>query len=360
MANLDGAEKRQAGSAHVGGRNSEGPLLLAGDLGGTKTLLSLVRPEKPQTPVFQRSYASGRYAQFAPLLGEFLAAAGEPNVAGAVLAAAGPVDENRCELTNLPWRLEGGALAQQFGLGPVTLVNDFAATARGVSFLPPEAFFVLQAGTPKPNAPAVVLGAGTGLGVAVLLPDGPGQWRVLPGEGGHVGYAPMNKDEEALCEHLRVQHGRATAERILSGPGLVNLYAWMRARQAKPRGEDLGRADNAPESITASALAHPLSLAGEALRMFAACYGAFAGDLALLLMARGGVYLAGGIAPKILLRLSDGAFLEAFHAKAEHAHLMPAFPVHVVMDERAGLLGAAAWACDLNRERRVSPEAPGG
>lgn len=320
------------------------PLLLAGDIGGTKTVLALVRPDAPQAPVFERRYASQTYPGFDLLLDEFFAAAGKVNVARGVLAVAGPVEGNRSKLTYLPWIIEASALAAKFGLGRLQLVNDFAAAARGVKALPGDAFFTLQAGAPEAGAPAVVLGAGTGLGVAALLPERQGQWRVIPGEGGHIGFAAQDIEEDTLAEYLRRRHGRATAERVLSGPGLVDVYSWLRERAATAAGEDLALRPDAAAVITATALAHPLGLAGQALEVFVRCYGAFAGDLALLYFARGGVYLAGGIAPKMLPRLCDGSFLDAFHAKAEHADLMPAFPIQVVMDERVGVIGAAALA----------------
>jgi len=325
------------------------PLLLAGDIGGTKTLMALVRPDAPQTPVFERRYSSQTYPSFDLMLGEFLAAAGKANVAYGVLAVAGPVENNRSKLTYLPWIIEGNALAARFGIGRMQLTNDFAATARGVKALPGEAFFTLQAGMAEPGAPAIVLGAGTGLGVAALLPERHGQWRVVPGEGGHVGFAPKDRDEDQLADYLRRRHGRATAERVLSGPGLVDIYSWLRERAGVAAGEDLALRPDAAAAITADALAHPLGLSGQALEVFVRCYGAFAGDLAMLFLARGGVYLAGGIAPKMLPRLCDGTFLDAFHDKAEHADLMPGFPIHVVMDQRVGLIGAAALATELSR-----------
>ncbi|CAG1006077.1 glucokinase [Burkholderiales bacterium] len=327
---------------------SSGELILAGDLGGTKTLLALARTEAPSVPVLERRYESREYPDFLPLLQDFLQEAGHPRIGAAVLAAAGPVSEGRCALTYLPWRLDAQALARVTGIARLEIVNDFAATARGVVQLPESAFATLQTGQPQDQAPRVVLGAGTGLGVAALLPEPTGMWRVLAGEGGHIGFAPRAEQEFALARFLQARHGRATAERVLSGPGLVAVYEFLNESEGKGD-EGLAGGADAAAAVARRGLEDARSLSRRALDLFVGVYGAFAGDLALLFMARGGVYLAGGIAPKVLPRLRHGPFVEAFHAKAEHAGLMNGFPIHVVLEERVGLLGAAAIAAESCR-----------
>lgn len=327
---------------------NRGELILAGDLGGTKTLLALARADASGVAVVERRYESRAYPDFLTLLQAFLEEAGHPQIGAAVLAAAGPVSEGRCALTYLPWRLDAEALARVTGIARLEIVNDFAATARGVVQLPDSAFANLQAGQPQAQAPRVVLGAGTGLGVAALLPEPTGTWRVLAGEGGHIGLAPREEQEFALTRFLQAQHGRASVERVLSGPGLVAVYEFL--SEVAGQGDDgLAGAPDAAAAVARRGLEDARSLSRRALDLFVGVYGAFAGDLALLFMARGGVYLAGGIAPKVLPRLRHGPFLEAFHAKAEHAGLMNGFPIHVVLEERVALLGAAAIAAELCR-----------
>ena len=320
-----------------------GKLVLAGDLGGTKTLLALASADEPRRLLFERRYESRRYPDFFPLLQTFLHEVDASEIQAAVLAAAGPVANGRCALTYLPWRLDEADLARAMGIKRLRLVNDFAAAARGVVDLPDSSRVMLQAGLVRADAPRVVLGAGTGLGVAALLPRPNGSWEVLAGEGGHVGYAPQTERELALARFLCQRGGRVSAEAVLSGSGLVSIYQFLAQERgldggARPAGSDPAAA------IAPSGLTEPESIAAVALDLFVAAYGRFAGDLALLFMARGGIDLAGGIAPKILPRLRQGPFVESFRAKAEHAGLMPDFPVHVVLEERLALFGAAALA----------------
>ncbi|MBI3149670.1 MAG: glucokinase [Betaproteobacteria bacterium] len=328
-------------------RSPETPLLLAGDLGGTKTFLALAAADKPGELLFERRYQSRHFAAFEPLLRSFLQDAASPPILAAAFAVAGPVADNRCQLTYLPWQMAGASLAEAFGLCRVSLINDFAAAALGIALLAPEALATLQAGKPEAAAPRVVLGAGTGLGVAALLAEPNGGWRALAGEGGHLGLAARDAQDLGLVTFLARKYGRATTERVLSGQGLVDLYEYLWSEAGASETANLLQTSDPAAAISGEALRHPESLAGRALDRFVGTYGAFAGDLALLFMARGGVYLAGGIAPKVLPRLRTGPFLSAFQDKAEHHRLMADFPVHVVLEERLALLGAAQWASDL-------------
>lgn len=329
-------------------------LLLAGDIGGTKTLLALAQaPDEARSGifVFERRYPSRDYADFAELLERFLedarATLGQaPRLSAACLGVAGPITGQRVKVTYLPWTLDAGALGRRFGLGKVRLVNDFAAAASGIPHLPRDRLVTLQAGKPDPGAPRVAIGAGTGLGVAALVGEGD-DLRVLAGEGGHIGFAPADGAQLELWRYLHRLHGRVSAERVISGPGLAAIYRFLVQRAGDDADPALLAADDPSAAIAEAALGRNDPRALRALDLFIAAYGAFAGDLALAYLARGGVYLAGGIAPKILPRLAAGGFSRAFGDKGEHAALMPDFPVHVVTDEKLGLRGAAASAASL-------------
>ena len=314
------------------GRGAGGRFFLAGDIGGTKTLLALA---DDAGIVRERRYPSRDWDEFPALVRAFLDEAGAPRIDAACFGVAGPVQDNRAKTTHLPWRVDGAALAAAFRIGRVEVVNDFAAAAQGVAALAPADLVTLQEGRPLAGAPRLLVGAGTGLGVAALIPAG-NAWRTVAGEGGHIGFAPADEDQLAVWRHLARPGGRVTAENVVSGPGLAAIYAAL--QKVSPGGTAL--AD--PAAIAEAALTQPQ--ARRALDLFIAAYGAFAGDLALLFMARGGVYLGGGIAPKILPLLEEGGFVRAFRQRGAHAALMPDFPVRVIRNERLGLLGALAIA----------------
>lgn len=317
-------------------------MILAGDIGGTKTLLAIAgKSGACPDVIFEKRYASREHDSFSTLLSAFLNEAGAAGgIAGACFGVAGPVENNRSKVTYLPWVIDGTALAEEFGIGRVTVVNDFEAAARGIEALAPADLAALQDGSPMERGTRLLIGAGTGLGVAALLPEN-GGWRVVAGEGGHVGFAPADEEQIELWRFLGGPSGQVTSERVLSGSGLVGIYRLVCARDGGADSPDPLQSPDPAAAIGTYGLAYPHSLSSRALDIFVRAYGAFAGDLALLFMARGGVYLAGGIAPKILPRLRQGGFLDAFHAKAEHGRLMPGFPVHVVTNEKLGLLGAA-------------------
>ena len=308
-------------------------MILGADIGGTKTLLALAGDGGI---VCERRYPSRDWSEFADLLRAFLGEAGcAAGITSACLGVAGPVEGNRAKVTYLPWFIDGPALAQDFDIGRVEVVNDFAAAAQGVASLRPDDLISLQEGRPLEPAPRLLIGAGTGLGVAALLPEGKG-WRTVSGEGGHIGFSPAGEEQLAVWRHLHKPGGRVTAENVISGAGLAAIYASL----AKVSPGSTAIED--PAGIAAAADENPL--ARQAVDLFIAAYGAFAGDLALLFMARGGVYLGGGIAPKILPYLQQGDFVRAFGARGAHAHLMAGFPIRVITNERLGLLGALAIA----------------
>lgn len=308
-------------------------MILGGDVGGTKTLLALAGDDGI---AFERRYPSADWNDFPALLRAFLDEAGSSaNIASACFGIAGPAEDNRAKVTYLPWVVDGPALARDFGIGRVEVVNDFIAASQGVAALRPGDLVTLQEGRPLPQAPRLLIGAGTGLGVAALIPQGNG-WRTVGGEGGHIGFSPADEEQLAVWRHLAQPGGRVTAENVISGPGLAAIYDSL--IKVSPRNTAI--AD--PAEIVAAASSSPL--ATRALDLFIAAYGAFAGDLALLFMARGGVYLGGGIAPKILPRLQAGGFVRAFGERGAHAGLMSGFPIRVITNERLGLLGALSIA----------------
>lgn len=306
-------------------------MLLCGDIGGTHARLALAEPGGTE-PVAERYLLCNEYSGFEPLLADFLADTGA-RIGSGCLAVAGPVsdDGRRARLTNLPWAIDADALATRFGIHRLLLANDFAAAAMGVTVAPAETLIPLQVGEPLAEAPRLVVGAGTGLGMAILVWQR-GHWHVLPGEGGHIGFAPLDEAQETVWRALHAAHGRVTAERVVSGPGLAAIHRIL-------AGEDIG-----PAVIAEKALADNDPRARKSLDVFLAAYGAFAGDMAMATMARGGVFLAGGIAGKLLSILPDSPFLPTFNAKAEHAEIVRRMPVTVAVDPALGLRGAARLA----------------
>ncbi len=324
-------------------RGREG-LLLAADVGGTKALFALFDDGEP---VFERRYACREFESFDAVCARFLADAramlgAAARVARASIAVAGPVLGERARLTNLDWEID----LRNIGATRARLLNDFEASAHGLDALAARDLATLQQGKPVGDGPRVLIGAGTGLGVAIITGHGSGKC-VLAGEGGHLPFAPADDQQAALWRHLRATFDRVELEHVISGAGLVRIRDFL--RDAAPgdrwRLPTAGAAgSDRPSAIASAALdaRDPLALA--ALDLFIACYGAAAGDFALAVLARGGVYVSGGIAPKILERMRAGGFLDAFNAKGAFADVVRACPVHVVLNERLGLLGAVAAA----------------
>ncbi|MDP3540672.1 MAG: glucokinase [Azonexus sp.] len=316
-------------------------MILGGDLGGTKTLLALAeRGDGKLHIVREQRFASADHPNFDDLLAEFLTNA--PPIASACFGIAGHTDGLTAQLTYLPWHLSAHDLSRRFGIGRVTLANDFAAAANGLPLLEEKQIVSLHAGQPIIHAPRVILGAGTGLGVAGLVWD-KNRYRVIPGEGGHFGFSPQTPEQGELWRWLLATNGRVTTEDIVSGPGLARIYAFLGGRP-RPEGSTLGVQQ--PENIGQAALAKTDPLAEQALQLWLACYGAFAGDLALHWLARGGVYLAGGIAAKLMPYVDTSPFISAFLAKREHAELVKNMPIYLLTAEDLGLRGALALAAD--------------
>jgi glucokinase len=311
-------------------------IILAGDIGGTNTRLALYDAAGLEAAP-ARHYENATARGLAELVEAYLGAAGARPEA-ACFAVAGPTDGRQARLTNLPWAIDAADLATRFRL-PCRLINDFAAVGWGLEALTASGLRTLQAGVARPGAPRLALGAGTGLGVAQCFAD-PAGYRVEASEGGHIGFAPIDEEQWALARALQAAYaGRVSVERILSGPGIAALYDYCRRAMGRPT-----RRERDPAEVTAAALAGDDATALWAMCLFCAIYGQTAGDLALVTRAEGGVYLAGGIAAKILPLLEDGRFIAGFRAKGRFSEWMASLPVHVVLDPDVGLKGAARAA----------------
>ncbi len=319
--------------------------LLVGDIGGTSTRLALasIATDGAITLSNERRYLSAAAPNLDTLVRDWLSDTAT-TVCEASLAVAGPVAGNRCQTTNLPWFLDGDALAATTGLTAVHLLNDFAAAAWGTLTVTDHGRVSLQAGRFDATAPRVVIGAGTGLGQALIVTGRDGV-QVLPGEGGHQGFAPRNEREDRLLAWMRRGlRGRVSTERVVSGLGLRDLYRFLRDEEGLTESTEVrARLENEDHGAVIGALAvagsDPLCVA--TLEMFLSAYGAAAGDAAIEVLAYGGVYLAGGIAAKVLPTMARGGFLEGFRDKGRMRPIAEAVPVWVVTDEALGLRGAA-------------------
>lgn len=318
---------------------------LAGDIGGTKTLLQISAADGMRAPLLQKSYPSAGYAGLAEILDEFLREAGADSIASACFALAGPVSGRRVKLTNLPWEVDADALSARFAIGRISLINDFESVGLGIAALQPADLHTLQTGDPQAQGARVAVGAGTGLGVA-LLSWQEGGYAVHPSEGGHMDFASADDTQYELLRYLQQRHGHVSYERIVSGPGLVAIFEFLRdSGRAIPSAPLLAAMQQGDAAAAiAQFAAHGETAACMALDLFIAIYGAFTGNLALLALPRGGIYIAGGIAAKIAAQMHGGDFLRAFRDKGRFAGLLETLPLHIVMNPQVGLLGAGLYA----------------
>ncbi len=322
--------------------------VLSGDIGGTKTWLSVYEAEG-DGPVRQTRIERCPSADFpglAPMVRALLGS-GDLGIDRAAFGVAGPVVDDVCRATNLPWIIDGRALEKDLGIPRVRLLNDFHAIALGLSELAPDELVVLQEGTVDPDAPVALVGAGTGLGEAIVVPTPSGP-RVLDSEGGHADFAPRNEDEIALLRFLLEQHHRVSYERVLSGPGLGALYRFVVKAGLAPGSEAVHQRFAAGEDggavVGNAAASGEDAAATRAVSMFVSVYGAEAGNLALKVLPHGGLYIAGGIAPRLLDAMRAGPFLQAFLDKGRMRPLLESIRVSVVTNTRVGLLGARVAA----------------
>lgn len=320
--------------------------VLGADVGGTKSLLRLVRAFDGQLETLAEERCdSGAWPSLTPMLQSFLN--GKPAPTAACIAVACPVESRRVRLTNLELTVDADEIERACGISAVRLINDFVAVGYGIEGLGAGDVVTLQTGDEKPGATRVVLGAGTGLGEALLT------WRddhyeVAASEGGHVDFAPVDEEQMGLLRFLMARHGHVSYERVLSGSGLVAIVDYLAQSAAvSPALATAMRAGDAAAAISEAAMQEADALAARALDLFLRIYGAQAGNLALTAWAQGGVYVAGGIAAKILPRLKRGDFLEAFRDKGRYRDALSAFPLHVVTNPRVGLAGSVAVAARM-------------
>ncbi|MBZ0104918.1 MAG: glucokinase [Sulfuricella denitrificans] len=326
--------------------------VLAGDVGGTKTLLQLAEVVNGGFhSVYERRFESAAYSDFDSLVREFMRDAALSSTAArpvdaACFGVAGPIHGQSAAITNLNWTINAGDVGAGFGISNISLINDFAAVGCGIEVLHEDDLFSLQAGEAGLYGTRAVLGAGTGLGEGVLLWQG-GHYQALPSEGGHVDFAPADAQQDGLLSYLRPIFGHVSYERILSGAGLVKIFEYLTetglATATSALRQSMQEIDPAA-AISGYGLDGRDSAAAQSLDMFVSIYGAQAGNLALTTLARGGVYVAGGIAPRIIARIRQGGFMRAFNDKGRFSALMQSIPVHVVMNPKVGLLGAALVA----------------
>jgi glucokinase len=351
-------------------------MILAGDIGGTKTHLALFewKAERVES-LREETFHSADYQSFEEILDEFLnrpepgpnasfpafeepsdsdeVAASEKTeperpllIEAACVGVAGPVIDNRCRTTNLPWVIDGPAIGEQFNISNVRLLNDLEATAYGILLLRDDEVCVLNAGTPPKKRQALALiAAGTGLGESILFWNG-ANYQPMPSEGGHADFAPNSDSEIELLRHLRGSYLHVSYERVLSGPGLHAIYDYLRdTKKNEPTwlAEKI-KVEDPPATIAEAGLRGKAEIAKQALDLFASIYGAEAGNLALKALALDGVYVGGGIAPKLIEKLKDGTFMRSFGNKGRYKRLMSTIPVKVVMNSKTALLGAASVA----------------
>ena len=321
-------------------------MILAGDVGATKVQLEAGDfRDGAWQPVLSRRYAIVDYANPSEVIAAFLeelrGVDRRAKPSHAAFGIAGPVVGNKGKMTHRPWAFDGDALAERFGMKRMRIVNDLAAAARGIEALGPRDTLVVQAGRAASDAPRVVLGVGTGLGIAYLVPGASGGFNVVPGEGGHIGFSPSSPEQAQLWQALFRKRGRVEAEDIVSGRGMTQVYEVLRG-QGEVHGDAPAPAE--PAWIVDGAVGRGDATCRHTLDLFIECMGTVAGDHALACMARGGVYIAGGVAAKIAPLIRSARFVQAFCAKGVFGNFMAKVPVRVVTSERLPVVGAAMWA----------------
>lgn len=325
-------------------------ILLAGDIGGTKTLLRLF--EAGGDALAERRFDSAAFASLNRIVAEFLSDFPPLALAAACFGVAGPVEGGRASITNLPWQIDEASIAAEFHIPQVRLINDFQAVAYGIEALESQDLATLQAGAPQQGGVRAVIGAGTGLGEGFMVWQG-GYYAAFPSEGSHADFAPTDALQIELLRHLAARYGHVSYERLVSGPGLINIFEFLcdsRGQQATAELQSAMKAGDPAAAISDYAMSGKDGLAVSALDLFARIYGAESGNLALKVLARGGVYIAGGIAPQIMGKLEEGGFLREFADKGRFAGLLGDIPVHVVLNPKVGLMGAARVA------ERIAPD----
>lgn len=324
--------------------------LLAGDIGATKTILRLneLQAGVEQT-LAEATYPSARYPHLNPMIQEFLAEVGGGLPQYACLAIAGPVVNDTCQLTNLSWQLDGRQMEQVLHIPHIRLINDFAAVGYGILALTSDDLSILQDAPSIPEQPIAVVGAGTGLGEAILVWQ-QHQYEVLALEGGHTDFPARTQLELGLLQYLQKRHGHVSVERVVSGQGLVAIYQYLNKIEFAPESPDVRQKmqSQAPAAVISEyGLAQTDKLCKQTLDLFVAAYGAEAGNLALKSLPYGGIYIAGGIGAKILPKMQDGTFRQNFLDKGRMRSLLENIRVSLILNPKVGLMGASLLAVRL-------------
>ncbi|HEY6846387.1 MAG TPA: glucokinase [Terracidiphilus sp.] len=321
-------------------------MILAGDVGGTKVDLALYDFFNGKLEYTRdKVYKAKDYPGLEVIVKEFL---GADQVTAACFGVPGPVRNGRLRLTNLPWTLDSRELSFGLGIEHVFLINDLEANGYGIAELTPDQIFTLSEGDSGQTGNRALIAAGTGLGQSLLIWNG--HIHVpYPSEGGHVDYAPRNEDEIDLLRFLKEKYnGRVSFERVVAGMGLTSIYQFLRDVRGMEEpawlAEKIAKASDPNSVITENALSAKSEICEKALDMFVSAYGAEAGNLALKVLSVGGLYVGGGIAPRIIEKLKDGTFIKAFTDKGRLSQLLINMPVRVILESRAALMGAAAYA----------------
>lgn len=338
--------------------------ILAGDIGGTKTILRIVELQNGGNSfdtISQETYPSQQYRDLVPMVQEFATATGTKLPEKACFAIAGPVINNTANLTNLSWSLDAQRLEQELDINKVSLINDFAAVSYGILGLDKSDLHTLQAGETNPESPIAVLGAGTGLGQGFLIPQASG-YQVFPSEGGHADFAPRTDLEFQFLRYLenKLQLERISVERVVSGQGIVAIYQFLRDQSYAPESPQIKDAiqqweyheNNKSKKIDPAAVISQAAIGKEdalcikTMEMFVSAYGAEAGNLALKLLSYGGVYLAGGIAAKNLSLMATDNFISAFKQKGRLSSVLEKIPVYIILNPQVGVIGSVLYALD--------------
>ena len=327
---------------------NKGAFILAGDIGGTKTNLGLFTRGK-RRPVLKvlETYASPESSNLENIIDRFLERH-EVSISNACFGIAGPVKNGRCKTTNLPWDVSERKLKNRFGWNQVLLVNDLTASAYAIPSLTKRELFPLNQTKTASKGNLGLIAPGTGLGTALMIWKD-SQYVPVPSEGGHADFAPKNKAEIDLWQYLHQRLGHVSMERVLSGPGLFIIYCWLKytGQGVEPTWlTQKMNEDDPPKVISEAALVERQPLCVKALDLFVSIFGSAAGNLALTGLTRGGIYLGGGIAPRILPKLQEGPFMRAFVDKGRFSGLLSQIPVQVILNDRAALIGAAVCALD--------------
>ena len=327
-------------------------MILAGDIGGTNARLGLFTsgPKGP-LPLATRRFATRQYNSLEEIVACFLGEC-DGEVTTACFGVAGPVTAGRCQGLNMAWAVDESSLASQLPNIPIRVINDLVANAYGIPRLSAEDYRTIHHGQPDPQGNMAILAAGTGLGVAGMSwLDG--NYRVFPSEGGHADFSPQSDEDIDLLRFTRARFGHVSWERVVSGSGLLNIYEFLRDRQPdrEPNWlrEELAAGDRSAR-IAAHGQDGSSDLCRQTLCRFAHYYGSLAGNLALQLLTTGGIWLGGGISPRLADLLSEPTFLNAFLSKGRIRYVLEAIPVHIVLNDQTGLLGAARWAAAVSRK----------